>query len=179
MALNLQTFRTRTLTSVVFVVVMLSGLLVSRWSFFILFSIIHFGCWFEYAKLAGEINLQYKTIFFVHKLVAMLAGFGFMLWMTNDAYSINEITLSKNGWYIMMAALIALPVTEIVLQKRFSLTCSAISFSGLIYISFSCGCMIDLRTEGMVFGNFCGIDLGIVLPMLLIATIWIMIPWLM
>jgi hypothetical protein len=44
MAFNWQTFKTRTLTAAVFVVVMLAGLLINRWTFFILFSVIHFGC---------------------------------------------------------------------------------------------------------------------------------------
>ena len=38
MAFNWQTFKTRTLTAAVFVVVMLAGLLINRWTFFILFS---------------------------------------------------------------------------------------------------------------------------------------------
>jgi phosphatidate cytidylyltransferase len=55
MALNLQTFRTRTLTAVVFVVVMLSGLFFNKWSFVTLFVIIHFGCWYEFIKLIKKI----------------------------------------------------------------------------------------------------------------------------
>jgi phosphatidate cytidylyltransferase len=56
MALNVQTFKTRSLTAVVFVAVMLAGLLINQWTFFILFSIIHFGCWVEYLKLTKKIN---------------------------------------------------------------------------------------------------------------------------
>src|SRR5580698_3608799 len=51
MALNLQTFKTRSLTAVVFVIVMLAGLLWNKWCFIILFTIIHFGCWYEFIKL--------------------------------------------------------------------------------------------------------------------------------
>ena len=56
MAFNLQTFKTRALTSVVFVVVMLVGLLWNGWSFLVLFVIIHFGCWFEFVKLIIKIS---------------------------------------------------------------------------------------------------------------------------
>ena len=121
MAFNLQTFRTRTLTSVVFVAVMLFGVLISHWSFFILFSVIHFGCWFEYIQLAGEINPEYKSIAFIHKLVAMLAGFGFMLCMTNHAYIINQRAVSQPGCYLLIVSLIILPLTEILFRKSFNL----------------------------------------------------------
>ena len=56
MAFNWQTFRTRTLTGVIFVLVMLAGLLWNQWSFLILFSVVHFGCWWEYLKLIEKIH---------------------------------------------------------------------------------------------------------------------------
>lgn len=56
MALNKEVFKTRSLTAVVFVIVMLAGLLWNFWSFVLLFTIIHFGCWFEFVKLMKKIN---------------------------------------------------------------------------------------------------------------------------
>jgi len=38
-----------------FVVVMLTGLLWNFWSFVILFTVIHFGCWYEFVKLMKKI----------------------------------------------------------------------------------------------------------------------------
>ena len=55
MALNIQTFKTRALTALLFVVVMLTGLLWNYWSFLILFTVIHFGCWYEFVKLMKKI----------------------------------------------------------------------------------------------------------------------------
>jgi phosphatidate cytidylyltransferase len=70
MALNRQTFKTRTLTAAVFVVVMLAGLLINQWTFFLLFSVIHFGCWWEYLKLmttiSGKKFLLYSTFGLVY-----------------------------------------------------------------------------------------------------------------
>jgi phosphatidate cytidylyltransferase len=60
MAFNLQTFKTRTLTAIVFAMVMLVGLLWNGTTFFYLFVIIHFGCWYEFIKLLKKIN---KKIF--------------------------------------------------------------------------------------------------------------------
>lgn len=56
MAFNLQTFKTRTLTAIIFAVVMVGGLLWNQWSFLILFTIIHFGCWYEFVKLIKKIS---------------------------------------------------------------------------------------------------------------------------
>lgn len=55
MALNIQTFKTRALTALLFVIVMLAGLLWNWWSFLILFTVIHFGCWYEFVKLMKKI----------------------------------------------------------------------------------------------------------------------------
>ena len=61
MAFDRQTFKTRALTAVVFAVVMLVGLLWNKWSFIILFTIIHFGCWFEFIRLLWKIDpVNYK-----------------------------------------------------------------------------------------------------------------------
>ena len=61
MAINLQIFKTRALTAIVFAVIMDAGLLWNQWSFLFLFTIIHFGCWYEYIKLMKKINpLNFK-----------------------------------------------------------------------------------------------------------------------
>lgn len=173
MAFNVQTFKTRALTSLVFVAVMLCGLLINHWTFFILFSIIHFGCWTEFKAIAGKIEPEYKSISFMHRYGVMLAGWGFMLWMTNYAYTVGDLQLSEAGWYLMLLTIITLPVIEILLSRNFNLKPLLISVGGLLYISFSCGCMINLRSEGMIFGSFFGLDMGLVLPLVLIITLWI------
>lgn len=62
MAFDTKTFKTRALTAIVFVIVMLAGLLWTKWSFIILFTIIHFGCWYEFIKLLKKINpFNYKA----------------------------------------------------------------------------------------------------------------------
>jgi phosphatidate cytidylyltransferase len=55
MALNKEVFKTRALTAVIFVAVMLVGLSWNSWSFLILFTVIHFGCWYEFVKLMKKI----------------------------------------------------------------------------------------------------------------------------
>jgi len=55
MALNIQTFKTRALTAIIFAAVMLVGLLWNVWSFFILFMIVLIGAFFEFAELTKKI----------------------------------------------------------------------------------------------------------------------------
>ncbi len=109
----------------------------------------------------------------MHKCSVMLAGWGFMLWMTNSAYTIAQIQLSEIGWYLMLISIITLPLIDILLNRNFNLRPLLISLGGLLYISFSCGCMIDLRSEGLLFKSFFGIDMGLILPLLVIITLWI------
>lgn len=56
MALDKKTFRTRTLTAVIFAIVMLLGIFTSPWLFIGLFSLIIIGCSYEYVKLVYKID---------------------------------------------------------------------------------------------------------------------------
>lgn len=56
MALNIQTFKTRSLTALIFVIVMLAGLFVHGWGFVALFTIVMLGCLHEYVKLVKLIS---------------------------------------------------------------------------------------------------------------------------
>lgn len=167
MAFNLQTFKTRALTAVVFVIVMLAGLLTNQWTFFLLFTVIHFGCWAEFQKLIGLIDPEYKTITPFHRYGVMLLGWGFMLWMTNNYYPIGNFYLSEIGFWLMLIAAITLPLTEVLLSKQMNLKLIAHSIFGLLYISLAWGAMIDIRNNGILF------NLGWVIPIVLIASIWI------
>lgn len=169
MAFNLQTFKTRTLTAIVFAVVMLSGLLINHWTFFALFTIIHFGCWIEYQKLIGLIDEDYKQIDWFHKYSIMLIGFCFMIWMTNRAYKIGHVELQGIGWLIGLIIAILFLGKEIVFKKHLNIKLIGYSLLGLIYISLSWGLMIDLFS---IDSNLWG-DSVWVYPMLIIISIWI------
>lgn len=174
MAFNLQTFKTRALTAVIFVVIMLAGLLWNHWSFFVLFSIIHFGCWSEYQKLIGLINPEYKDISGVHKYGVMIAGWAFMLFMTGDAFSINNIFLHKIGRILLLVSGVVLPLFLVFLSKKVSVKSLFYSLTGLLYVSLSWGLMISIRSIGMTsYYSYQYPDKGWVIPVILIASIWI------
>ena len=170
MAFNFQTFRTRAITAIVFVLVMLTGLLWNQWSFLVLFSVIHFGCWIEYQKLVGLIDNDYRQINPVHQYGIILAGWGYMLWMTDDSYRLGDLAVNATGWWIFSISFIAFVVSEFLLSKKMSPRLWAYSFIGFLYISISWGLMMRLYTnlDQTVFTGD-----NRLLPVLLIASIWI------
>lgn len=170
MAFNFQTFRTRAVTAIVFVLVMLTGLLWNQWSFLVLFSVIHFGCWAEYQKLVGLIDNDYRQINPVHQYGIMLAGWGYLLWMTDDSYRLGDLAVNATGWWIFSISFIAFVVSEFLLSKKMSPRLWAYSFIGFLYISISWGLMMRLYTN-LHQTIFTGENWF--LPVLLIAAIWI------
>jgi phosphatidate cytidylyltransferase len=174
MALNPVVFKVRALTALVFILVMVCGLFIDQWSFFLLFTFIHFGCWFEFQKLVGIIDADYKQIMGIHKYGVMLLGWGFMMWMTNNAYLLGNLQLSEIGWWLMLILVFTMPVAEVVLGRQLNLKNIGYSLCGLLYISLCWGLMMDLRSEGiLIFGSLFTLDLGWVLPVVMIAAIWI------
>jgi phosphatidate cytidylyltransferase len=174
MALNLATLRTRTLSAAIFVVVMVIGLLWGHWSFFILFSIIHFGCWVEYQKLVGLIDPEYKHVSPFHKYGVMLAGWCIILNFTSNEFALSGLHLHEIGWFLGLLFVFILPVIELLFAKDIHLKNIGYSALGLLYISLSLGLMMDLRSRYMTmnFSNF-SFDFSYAVPLLIIAAIWI------
>jgi len=168
MAFNLQTFKTRALTSVVFVAVMLAGIFINQWTFLLLFSVIHFGCWFEFQKLVKLIDPAYATISKVHKYAVMLAGWGFMLWMTTAVYNIHTVRLDEVGQWLCISMLVV-TVLSAVIKRPFNPRLLSHSVFGLLYISLSWGLLVNIYCKGIISGA----DFGRFIIMTLIATIWI------
>jgi phosphatidate cytidylyltransferase len=173
MAFNIQTFKTRTLTSIVFVVIMLCGLLINAWSFLLLFCIIHFACWLEYQKLISLIFPDYKTPATVSNYAIVFLGFGFMLWMTNNAFRIGTINLKEIGFFLMLINLSAFTFSIVFYKMYRNIKILVALITGFIYISVSCGLMLDLRTTGLISGSILSLDFGLILPLLIIASIWV------
>jgi len=175
MAFNWQTFKTRALTAVVFVIVMLAGLLWNHWSFFILFSIIHFGCWIEYQRLVGLIDPAYKEITPFHKYGVMLAGWCLMLWFSGDDLAIGSLRLHEMGWWLGLILVFLLPITELLFSGNIRLKNIAHSLFGLAYISLSWGLMMDLYSTTVdihLHDTMFVLETGII-PVIIILSIWI------
>lgn len=172
MAFHWQTFKTRTLTAAVFVVVMLAGLLCNRWTFFLLFSVIHFGCWWEYLKLVEKIR---KTSFNKSfKLGLMLIGYGLMFFACCSIYQIANYGLKENFSLPVSIAGFALVLISIFQQRVIDLKSFGSAILGIIYISLSMALMIDLWCQlTSVNYIFFTMSAGYLLPILLIASLWV------
>lgn len=191
MAFNKQVFKTRAITAILFAIIMLVGLLWNHWSFFILFSIIHFGCWTEYQKLVMLIDPGYKEITPFHRYGVMIAGWCFMLWFTGDHYRIGDLRLHEMGWWLGLIFFFLLPITELLFTSNIRPKNIAHSAFGLFYISLSLGLMMDLGSfvtdiiithAGSNFGNPGTVMnlfpppffyMVVIIPLAIIISIWV------
>src|SRR5690349_19520206 len=146
MAFNWQTFKTRTLTAAVFVIVMLAGLLINRWTFFILFSVIHFGCWWEYLGLVEKI---YKNPFHKYfKIGLMLIGYGMMAWI-NLLFYYTEFAFRELIFTIIPFIGYGLLIFGFSRTQWNNIRASRVALLGLFYISLSLGLMLTLWGIGV------------------------------
>jgi len=175
MALNLATFRTRSLTAVVFVAVMLLGLLGGKYLFFLLFSLIHFGCWIEYQRLMTKIDPDYDNISAFHRYGIMVAGWCLMLNFTNDDFIFLGLRFHALGWFIGLPILFIFPIVELLFTRNIQLKNIGYSILGILYISLSIGLFSDLYSRTFVLPTERGAfsTTGPLIPMVLIGSIWV------
>lgn len=169
MAFNWQTFKTRALTAIVFVVVMLAGLLWNRWSFFFLFSIVHFGAWVEYQKLVSKFNPQYNKISIAHRYGIMLAGWCLLLFFTNYSLKLSTLSLTDIGFWGGITFMILLPLIMFIDSRIVFLGNIFYSIVGVIYISLPLGLLIEMRTHW----SEDSLSLAYTVPLLIIFSLWI------
>lgn len=176
MALNIQTFKTRALTALLFVIVMLGGLLWNFWAFLILFTVIHFGAWFEYLKLVEKICDTKIDV--VIKWFFAIAGFTLMI-VLGIKYKWADIHLGWGSYQI--SGKWALWIFEVfclfvVLLQNKQITAKAkwMSFAGLIYISLSLALFVNLRDNIFITNEDVEmLDLGKVYVCAIMFSIWI------
>lgn len=169
MAFNWQTFKTRTLTAIVFAVVMMVGLLWNRWSFFILFSIVHFGAWVEYQKLIMKFTSGYTTGNSVYRYAIIVAGWCLLLFFTNHQLQLSGAHLTTIGWWLGLALLVVVPLVILFQSPKTFFQNIGYSLVGIFYISLPLALMIDLRNRW----EESNIDLNLIIPLLIIFTLWV------
>ena len=181
MAFNFQTFKTRALTALLFVAVMLLGLLWNFWSFVVLFMVVHFGCWYEYLKLVEK---MYSTkIDVVIKWFFAICGFTLMmvLGLQHESFgsslttSIAGLTIEINiKWAIWILEVICLLVF-LFQNKQIALKAKWMSFTGLAYISLSLALFVFLR-DGSYIAREDGsiiVNNGLLTACGIVLSIWV------
>ncbi|MDA3613571.1 phosphatidate cytidylyltransferase [Polluticaenibacter yanchengensis] len=174
MALNKEVFKTRALSALIFVAVMMAGLLINHWSFLLLFVIIHFGCWYEYCKLVDKIyHVKLPTLF---KYGIAAIGFSLFLAFCKYPYEIAGYSLNNNLVIpFAFAGFTAMAIGLIKADRGINISAVLLSLLGIIYISISLGAMVAFRISEYDFGNGLVTNLsnGISIPLLIIFSVWL------
>lgn len=183
MAFNWKTFQTRTLTAIVFAAVMLTGLFWNQWSFLVLFSIIHFGCWWEYFNLLEKIhNTTYHRY---TRIGFMLMGYAILLFFCSHTYAINGYQLNENFPFPVSVAGFLMLGIGIFQTEQIKLKAFGSAALGLLYISLSWALMVSLyltqiieTTQIFPFPNppkevYHDISKPWIIPLIIISSIWI------
>ena len=175
MAFNWQIFWTRAFTALIFVAVMAAGLLYNEWSFFVLISIIHFGCWHEFGKL---IEKKYRTFFHPYIVWGFaLIGFHIIL-LFSDGLLLSYYSVKHSFALSFLLAGSVLVLMGVFKKYKVSWQAIGVLAAGLLYISVSMGLLLHLRlsedikvltNEELLLNK----PHGFYIPILIIVAIWI------
>lgn len=180
MALDKKVFATRAKTALVYAVVMLTGLLVNEWSFFILFSIVHFGCWHEFNKLSVLIDPSTRNNTLLDQFHFPLIGWGCMLMAVSDNLTIADFSINEIGDSLVSIGIVFIPFRFIenrALKWRHVIR----SMGGVVYVSITLALLVNLRSgwiwshhsSGSLFSIAIGQFSGKLICILLVVGIWI------
>lgn len=169
MASNASILKQRTLSAIVFVIIMLAGLIWNNWSFFTLFLLIQLGCLYEYQKLLALIYPSYKNISAVHKWGLLVVGCLMMMTLGPVDLTINGMSIKFLGSRALLLV-IALMITIDIFSKKLSIQNLAISIAGIVYIPMSLSLFFQLKSfmTNTYFGSW-----TFSIPLLLIVSIWV------
>jgi phosphatidate cytidylyltransferase len=169
MASSASVLKQRTLSAIVFVIIMLTGLFWNNWSFFTLFLIIQLGCLYEYQKLLALIYPTYQNISAVHKWGLFVLGCLIMMALGPIDLSISGISIKYLGSRALPFVLSFMVIVDIF-TKKINLQNWAISFAGLVYIPLCLSLFFPLKSfmPNIYFGSW-----AFSIPLLLIVSIWL------
>jgi len=169
MASSASVLKQRSLSAIVFVIIMLAGLLWNSWSFFTLFLIIQLGCLYEYQKLLALIYPSYQNISVIHKWGLLVVGCLMMMSLGPVDLTISGISIKYIGSSVLPFVL-ALMIMVDIFTKKINLQNWAISFAGLVYIPLSLSLFFPLKSfmPNIYFGSW-----AFSIPLLLIVSIWL------
>lgn len=160
----------------IFVLVMLTGLLWNSWSFLILVSIIHFGCWIEFLQLTEKIHaVQMDT---VEKYFLAVGGYMLVLLFGVRHYSFDtgkSVAGIHLSFKLLLCAFVLLALFFFLLQnKRLTNPAKWMVGGGFVYISLSLTAFLHLRNNTLQLlpdGSFA--ELGRLITCGLVFSIWI------
>ncbi len=169
MALNFSVLKVRTISAVIFAAIMIGGILWNQWSFFALFTMIQFGCLFEYQKLMRIIVPIYAAITKFHQWGIIVIGLFTTVALAALPFAYKGVPLTTYATYSIIVVAVIILLVELV-SKKINLKALMVSAVGIIYISVGLSLIFPLRA--IMSNSFIG-DIGYTIPLILIVTIWI------
>lgn len=169
MALNFSVLKVRTISAVIFAVIMIGGILWNQWSFFALFTIIQLGCLFEYQKLMRIIFPVYGAINKVHQWGVLVLGVFTTVALASLPYAYKGLPLTNYATYGIIGVAVIILLADLV-SKKINFKSLLVSAVGIIYISMGLSLIFQLRA--LMSNTFVG-DIGYTIPLILIVTIWV------
>jgi len=169
MAFNFSVLKVRTLSALVFGILVMGGLFWNSWSFFTLFLIIQLGCLYEYQKLMALIAPSYKNISKVHQWGLLVLGSLLLMAIGPVDMMLGGINLHVIGTRVLPFVLVIMILADLI-AKQFKFQNWALSFLGLVYIPMSLSLFFQLKRvmSGTILGDF-----GYAIPLVLILAIWV------
>ncbi|HEV8271386.1 MAG TPA: phosphatidate cytidylyltransferase [Chitinophagaceae bacterium] len=183
MAFNWKTFKTRALTAIIFAAVMLIGLLWNQWSFLILISIIHIGCWREYFKLLE--NIHKTTYHWLTRFGLIVFGFAIIFRFCGNQFQIDDYRLQEKLTIPVSIVGVVMLVLGIFATKKIDLKAFVSAALGLLYISASWAMMVGLYFSEVIESTMnhpvpdivnnviYDISKPWLLPLIIVCSIWI------
>lgn len=171
MALNKATFKTRATSAIIFVIVMLCGLFIHKFTFYLLFFIIHAGAWAEFQRLVGKIEPHYLYPHRMLRFLPVLFGSGFLFYciqsVSNHAFSIRYFGIG------IMAVSLLIWLYHLLRHKYYKDIMAKYALLGLLYISLSIGLLFFLRSAFPSQGKIFEVDFGLKIVLTLLVSVWI------
>jgi phosphatidate cytidylyltransferase len=180
MALDKKVFATRAKTALIYAVVMLTGLLWNEWSFFILFTIVHFGCWHEFNKLSVLIDPATRNNTVLDKFHFPIMGWGWMLMAASDQLIVGGFKINEAGSWLVQIGTYFIPL-RFFIDKQLKWRQIVRSMGGIVYLSITLALLINLRSgwiwshenSDSLFSLAIGQFSGKLICILLVVGIWI------
>ena len=169
MALNFSVLKVRTISAVIFAVIMIGGILWNQWSFFALFTIIQLGCLFEYQKLMRIIFPEYALINKLHQWGVLVLGVFTTVALASLPYAFKGVPLTNYATYGIIGVAVIILLADLV-SKKINFKALLVSAVGIIYISMGLSLIFQLRA--LMSNTFVG-DIGYTIPLVLIVSIWV------
>lgn len=162
----MKTFYIRSLSAIVFAVIMLGAIWWSEASFYLLFLLVALGAMREYVKLVEQADPRYRAVSPWHRPCVYLLVVMVFFMLSGDHFRFLYMPASFVGVCTGIALVIILFINEGLFMERFASRNMLYSLLGLLYIALPLALMVNLRLDH----SWLGLP---VLPLGIVFCLWI------